>query len=168
MKKLLLTVSVICATMFANAASINWGADNQQIPGWPFNTPENQPPTVYLLQGSNAGVEAAVENGTFSTAFASAMIGGSRVANPAGGLSGLRVDGLPGVETSFFLVVFSADGKTYTFTDTVQITPADMPPGPLPNMNTWTFSAWKPVPEPATMALLGIGIVAVGLRRRRK
>jgi len=27
---------------------------------------------------------------------------------------------------------------------------------------------WQQIPEPATMALLGIGIVAVGLRRRRK
>jgi len=27
---------------------------------------------------------------------------------------------------------------------------------------------WTPIPEPATMALVGIGIVAFGLRRRRK
>ena len=29
---------------------------------------------------------------------------------------------------------------------------------------TWTF---VPVPEPATLALVGIGVVAIGLRRRR-
>jgi len=33
---------------------------------------------------------------------------------------------------------------------------------------TWTKTTFEPIPEPATMALLGIGIVAVGLRRRRK
>ena len=175
MKKMLLIASIACATMVANAANISWGVATMTIPGLKGEEWGAIGATVYLLEGiPNAAVGAAIENGTFNTLYGSSIKGTPLTTNNGGGTPPAATGfATAGVTLDLFVVVFGTDaaGKEYYMVSSAKEGLTYEPPatGTAVTFRVADFpDGWKPVPEPATMALLGIGIVAVGLRRRRK
>ena len=71
--------------------------------------------------------------------------------------------------TYYYASIYITDpsGKWYLAQDYKEVYIPSSGPGSAP-FSFGTSGSWSLVPEPATMALLGIGVVAVGLRRRRK
>jgi len=182
MKKMFFVISMVCATMAANAASISWGIDNFTIP--PLQVGEQwgaSGATAYLFVGNNtAGIADAIENGTFSTA---SNVG--QLITAYGGASSPPVPTVPTVDIyNLFVVVIGTkaginpdlDEQYYMISSVKQglsyegTSEAEAIVFEIGDFAGFNGGTWKPIPipEPATMALVGIGIVALGLRRRRK
>jgi len=189
MKKILLVVSIACATMVANAANIAWvipaGGTLPNLNPTDFMGADGA--TIYLFAGefveegvySNADAIAALEDGTFHLSYLSSNVD---TAGPSfwGGMqnNGVYVsDSLTdGTSYSFFVVAFNtktATGEQYYMISGVKSGNAYTPPASadLIQFNNFTTVGWNlytPVPEPAMMAFIGLGAALVGLRRRRK
>jgi len=163
MKKMFIAIAMVSVAMFTNAASITWGLDTFTVPG----TPPIASATAYFLLGDTAGVSTAIENGTFTTTFASSILD-TGTTTPAGNMTGQVVDGLAYDTLDFYIVILTADGK-YAISGVQSVkTSQGTDAAAKVAFGAGNLGAWKDVPEPATMALLGLGVVALGLRRRRK
>jgi len=179
MKKMLLVVSMACATMVANAAFINWSIPVMTIiPGLNEELYGADGAIAYLLVGSSTdGVAAAIENGTFDTIYGSSIKGtplitmyGGGEADPAGGFDagtfdlflvvfGVKNGVTPNLDEYYYMISTVKQGTSYEGTSE----------GGFVSFNSFSnWAKYDPIPEPATMALVGIGIVTLGLRRRRK
>ena len=185
MKKLLSTMALICLVSSAHAAKISWTTGAIVGPTPPGGNIVGG--AAYLFDTSVTGISvaaitAAIKDGTFeSGGYADKAVFPEQTTVTPGAVMSMtdiemdRAGWESGVEKTLFMVVFTADGSQFKITDTLTRTM-----GPTtatfgfgtnidgPGTSPLAVAAWQPVPEPATMALLGIGIVAVGLRRRRK
>ena len=112
------------------------------------------------------------------------VVGRAGVGNTSGSWSldyGLKLNATDQVfaqnVTQFFIRIWSNDGLWYQDVSNnglgwtnpnSEAEGAWTMPSVSPSLSSYVTNDWKPIPEPATMALVGIGIVAFGLHRRRK
>jgi len=86
----------------------------------------------------------------------------------SGILGGMTTDDMPASTDGLFAsIIVTYDDWTATTSVYFNTTGASGV-APLVLSGTWTKMEIVPIPEPATMALFGIGVMAFGLRRRRK
>ena len=179
MKKIITVMAAILTISVANAADIRW-----QSPATAILNSTNLPSgaVAYLFDASvvsAATVEAAIKDGTFMTALIDNNKHAATDMTLSTGAILLDKDmtsWLPGQEKTLFMVIFNASTfgtatqfkLTDAITDELSAGQTTFNFGSGGASSPFALAPWQPVPEPATMALLGIGIVAVGLRRRRK
>ena len=183
MKKIISILTVIGAINTVNAAAVGWTSGSMLLPdGESYATGVK----AYLFDASvvSASVlEASILDGTFLTGGnavkALKEVTTTGTATVGSAVSSFeKVPPYGEVAVTLYMVVFDTnsfdtadwykisspitqtlvDGFTTTFPFGATI---PSPGTPINNI------AWQQIPEPATMALLGIGVVAFGLRRRK-
>jgi len=159
MKKLMIAMMAMGFAISTQAAIVSWttGSLQNHLGATVGGSQSGYTMNVYFFQWV-AGDWVAFEPGGVTS---------SSTTNPLGALAGNAGTSTTGFENSVeYKVRYTITGPAspeWFVDETITFTTKDN------GATTVSMPAkWQQIPEPATMALLGIGIVAVGLRRRRK
>lgn len=166
MKKMTMIVAILLVAAVSQAAQVQWNSGAIKTPD-AFGVPTltnvsnaNGPWTVvayfWLDNGANAPGSAVVLTTGFNDTTAS-----------AGAFSALTSDSFA-ASTKYWgeLVITKNDGTWTRSTSVSSFTTPDTGNGAF-NTGNFTWNAnWTPIPEPTSMALLAIGVAAIGLRRK--
>ena len=189
MKKLLTVMMLATITTMTQAAQINWQSGNFELPTyfvsmadydgtWNGTTTGSFTVTAYYFRLTATehaalnltSIAQGIEAGTYDyTTAPTAKVTASGLTTKAASWG----DNKPyaASETGYILAIYILTG--YQGTDWYIVDAPTFTVNPNGDAGTYqniakTIGVWTPIPEPATMALVGIGIVAFGLRRRRK
>jgi len=185
MKKLILTVLACSFACAMQAASMTWSTGALKTAGinGAMTGTALFPGFVYCFLGAdNSAAKIAAAGGAntwqnFVTAQGSA---GNELSNytKATASNGIAYQSTASTQTftggtSFYLVIFdgsSAQSAGNYMVTTVMIKTLGSGGSQLYAFGTanggYVPSVWSPIPEPATLALMGIGLAVVGLRRK--
>ena len=186
MKKLMIAAAIVCATAFANAATVGWSCaglgdfsgDAYSI----FVIGQNNVSSIAQITGL---IEASTDISDY--AFGSGLVAENGGASTSAANSGKTLAG--GSTYEAFYVIFntpsqlgSVDPEIAKATKYLVISKdqaGNLVKSPASTASTFSFSAgnqgdyagastnWKNVPEPTSGLLLLLGVGALALRRRR-
>lgn len=173
MKKVMILATVLMTGTMVQAASVNW-----TLSPFALSDPDGGYLTggaLYFLQGDSSGAAAAIIGGTFLADFGSQILDNS-VTAPAGNMTSRVVNGVTAGTYDFFVVAFDAGtiGAAQNFIISSDINQSTYEPPATATTATFSSSSfaggtaedWSPIPEPTSVALLAIGVAAIGLRRK--
>ncbi len=172
MKKIMILAAVVCATMFANAASFNWrlqtGADYANM-------------DVYAVSGTTAATVLAVLKSTDSANWTSTLAGVTPVTitgtNTRAGVDGLST-GIEADDNIVYVIVNGAiaDGNDFYVVNDFSVPAENLfePPSTGTKLTIKTSEVgfagqgtFTAVPEPTSGLLMLVGLAGLALRRRR-
>ena len=164
MKKIIPLVGLaMLFAMASKAAVVDWKASGDAVKGKSY----------YVYNGDLSSTIAALQDGASYTKEQIASFGddtswaetgtianrgtSSQTADAAGTLTFLVIDTSFADKATFNYAVVSTSGYTYT--------PPNQAPGTL-QVNSWSSGTFKAVPVPTSVALIALGLVALGLKRK--
>ena len=181
---MILALAVALVAGLSQAASLNWTITNVKSSSDSTAAGENYVAYLFFTSVSDSlagtytvttvdAVKAAIADGTtaFSTtttpkAYATGTTSSSGGITGATGLDGFGA----GDSVTGFAVVFDADGKNYIVTGEKTATWTSSTAAKSvafgSQANNTTFSPVTPVPEPCSVALVLLGVAALGLKRK--
>ena len=164
MKKIIVTLGAVFMAASLQAAIVAWTSGVLYIP--------NASTGVYGALADTVAITGTITFYTFDgenyTEFTTTGIT-STGTTKSGLLNGETGNNFE-ASTTYYANLYLLDptGKWYLEDNSfVEVKVPASGPGAA-NFNFGTTGSWQPIPEPATLALLGIGVMAFGLRRRRK